>query len=121
MITKKRLIVPIFDYSITIVIYDKWSDLEGILDDDLFRDSRANGITVNYGNYSLVCIDKKYYSTIVHEAGHLVNSIWRYIGYTPMRDNDEVDQYLVTYIYNKIVDVFYKHNNIKDNLMRDTN
>ena len=56
---------------------------------------------------------------IIHEAGHIKNAIWRYIGYTPMRDNDEVDQYLVTYIYNKIVDVFYKHNNIKDNLMRD--
>ena len=109
MITKKRLIVPIFDYSITIVIYDKWSDLGGILDDDLFRDSRANGITVNYGNYSLVCIDKKYYSTIVHEAGHLVNSIWRYIGYNPQRDNDEPSQYLLTYLFEKIENVWKKH------------
>ena len=109
MITKKRLIVPIFDYNITIVIYDKWSDLERILDDDLYRDSRANGITVNYGNYSLVCIDKKHYSTIIHEAGHLVNSIWRYIGYTPQRDNDEPSQYLLTYLFEKIEGVWKKH------------
>lgn len=109
MITKKRLIVPIFDYIITIVIYDKWSDLESILDEDLYRDSRANGITVNYGNYSLVCIDKKHYSTIVHEAGHLVNSIWRYIGYNPQRDNDEPSQYLLTYLFEKIENVWKKH------------
>lgn len=30
--------------------------------------------------------------------------------YIPQRDNDEVDAYLITYIYKKIVDVFYKHN-----------
>ena len=109
MITKKRLIVPIFDYTINIIIYDKWSDLEGILDDDLYRDSNSKGITVNYGNYSLVCIDKKYYSTIVHEAGHLVNSIWRYIGYNPQRDNDEPSQYLLTYLFEKIESVWKKH------------
>lgn len=33
----------------------------------------------------------------------------RYIGYTPQEDNDEVDAYLITYIYDKIVSVFYKH------------
>lgn len=37
------------------------------------------------------------------------NSIWRYIGYTPQEDNDEVDAYLITYIYDKITSVFYKH------------
>ena len=37
------------------------------------------------------------------------NHIWHFIGYRPQRDNDEVDAYLITYIYNKIVDVFYKH------------
>ena len=40
---------------------------------------------------------------------HIKNAIWRYIGYEPQRDNDEVDAYLLTYIYNKITDVFYKH------------
>ena len=109
MITKKRLVVPIFDYTINIIIYDRWSDLEGILDDDLYRDSSSKGITVNYGNYSLVCIDKKHYSTIVHEAGHLVNSIWRYIGYNPQRDNDEPSQYLLTYLFEKIENVWKKH------------
>ena len=45
----------------------------------------------------------------IPEAEHIKNSIWRYIGYTPQEDNDEVDAYLITYIYDKITSVFYKH------------
>lgn len=37
-----------------------------------------------------------------------------YIGYTPQRDNDEVDAYLLTYIYDKITQVFYKHKDNKE-------
>lgn len=53
-------------------------------------------------------------SSIVHEAEHIKNHIWQYIGYTPQRDNDEVDAYLLTYIYNKITQVFYKHKDDKE-------
>ena len=49
-----------------------------------------------------------HYTTIT-ESEHIKNAIWRYIGYEPQRDNDEVDAYLLTYIYNKITDVFCKH------------
>ena len=52
---------------------------------------------------------KDYINSIVHEAEHVKNLIWEYIGYRPQSDNDEVDAYLLTYIYNKIIDVFYKH------------
>jgi hypothetical protein len=41
------------------------------------------------------------YLVIAHESEHIKNAIWRYIGYEPQRDNDEVDAYLLTYIYNK--------------------
>ena len=34
------------------------------------------------------------------------------IGYEPQRDNDEVDAFLLTYIYNKITEVFYKHDRL---------
>lgn len=33
---------------------------------------------------------------------------------SPQRDNDEVDAYLLTYIYNKITQVFYKHKDDKE-------
>lgn len=109
MITKKRINVPIFDYTIIIVIFDRWEELENILDYDVFKECSSKGVTVNYEDHSLVCINKKHYSTIVHEAGHLVNSIWRYIGYEPSRDNDEPGQYLLTYIFEKIEYVWKKH------------
>ena len=119
MITQRKITIPIFDFKLTIVIFDDWRELEGFLTPEEFEiESRA--VTVSQYGAALVAVNSKRGSSIVHEAGHIKNAIWRYIGYTPMRDNDEVDQYLVTYIYNKIVDVFYKHNNIKDNLMRDT-
>lgn len=109
MITKKRVNIPIFNYTIIIVFYDNWSELKGIIEDDLYKEGSSKGITINYNTYSLVCIDKKHYSTIVHEAGHLVNAIWRYIGYEPSRDNDEPSQYLLTYIFEKILEVYNKH------------
>ena len=64
---------------------------------------------LNVSRASLVAINSKRGSSIIHEAEHIKNSIWRYIGYTPQEDNDEVDAYLITYIYDKITSVFYKH------------
>lgn len=119
MITQRKITIPIFEFKLTIVIFDSWSEIDYLLTPEEFSiESRA--VTISNGGAAIVAVNSKRGSSIVHEAGHVKNAIWRYIGYTPMRDNDEVDQYLVTYIYNKIVDVFYKHNNIKDTLMRDT-
>lgn len=35
--------------------------------------------------------------------------IFLHYRYAPQEDNDEVDAYLITYIYDKITSVFYKH------------
>jgi hypothetical protein len=109
MITQKRLIVPIFNYKLSIVIFDDWEEVKH-LDYEETRSYPPAGFTQwSYGS-ALVVIDAKRGSTIVHEAEHVKNLIWEYIGYRPQIDNDEVDAYLLTYIYNKITDVFYKHN-----------
>lgn len=39
-------------------------------------------------------------------------SSWEFIGYSPQVDNDEVDAYLLTYIYIKILEVFRKHDKV---------
>lgn len=67
-----------------------------------------------YLNVSRATFDNYVRSSIVHEAEHIKNHIWQYIGYTPQRDNDEVDAYLLTYIYDKITQVFYKHKDNKE-------
>lgn len=112
MITQKKMIVPIFDYKLTIVIFDKWEELDRFLPkEEMGQEARA--ITISQYGASLVAVNSKRGSSIVHEAEHIKNNIWNYIGYIPQRDNDEVDAYLLTYIYNKITDVFYKHDKVK--------
>lgn len=108
MITKRNLIIPIFEYKLTVVIFDDWKELKEMLPSyDLGNEAKA--ITLYREGASLVAVNSKRGSSIVHEAEHVKNNIWSYIGYTPQRDNDEVDAYVITYIYNKIADVFYKH------------
>lgn len=58
---------------------------------------------------SIVAVNSKEEASIVHEAEHVKNAIWEFIGYSPQVDNDEVDSYLLTYIYIKILEVFKKH------------
>lgn len=111
MITQKKIIIPIFNYKLTIVIFDKWEECDKFLPADEME-IEANAITISNYGASLVAVNSKRGSSIVHEAEHVKNHIWNYIGYTPQRDNDEVDAYLLTYIYNKITDVFYKHDKV---------
>lgn len=61
--------------------------------------NEAKAITIDQYGASLVAVNFRSGSSIAHEAVHIKNAIWRYIGYEPQRDNDEVDAYLVTYIY----------------------
>ena len=112
MITQKKMIIPIFDYKLTIVIFDKWEELGKFLPEKEME-QEAKAITINQYGASLVAINSKRGNSIVHEALHIKNNIWKYIGYTPQVDNDEVDAYLLTYIYKKITDVFYKHDRMK--------
>ena len=108
MLTKKRKVIPIFDYPMTIIIFDDWNDLRGNIPDEIFEDP-SRGVTIEYDKSCIVCCTPKYQSSVVHEAGHIKNMVWKYIGYTPQLDNDEVDQYLHTYIYEKIMKVLNKH------------
>lgn len=110
MITQRKLTVPIFNYKLTVLIYDDWNEVRHLDLND--RDSKyapAGFTTYQYGA-ALVAINSKRGSSIIHESEHVKNLIWEYIGYTPQANNDEVDAYLLTYIYNKITEIFYKHN-----------
>lgn len=60
----------------------------------------------------MVVINSKEEASIIHEAEHVKNAIWEFIGYSPQVDNDEVDAYLLTYIYIKILEVFRKHDKV---------
>lgn len=105
MVTKKRIIIPIFDYGLTILIYDRWNEIKDIFN----TETEPRAITKALSGSAIVAINANKPDVIIHEAEHIKNLIWDYIGYTPQRDNDEVDAYLITYIYRKIKDVYNKH------------
>ena len=111
MITKRKITIPIFEYKLTIVIFDDWEELRGYLPEEEFE-IEARAITLSTYGASLVAINSKRGSSIVHEAEHIKNHIWDFIGYRSQVDNDEVDAYVITYIYEKITDVFYKHRDL---------
>lgn len=108
MLTKKRKLIPIFNYYMTIMIFDKWEELKGNIPDDVYIEP-SKGVTIEYNGFCIVCCTPKHQSSVVHEAGHIKNMVWKFIGYTPQRDNDEVDQYLHTYIYEEIMKVLNNH------------
>ena len=69
----------------------------------------SKSITIEYDDYCVVVCPHNNIPTVVHECGHIANMIWKYIGYTPIRDNDEVDQYLRTYLFEEINKIINKH------------
>lgn len=109
MITKRRINIPIFNYRLLIIIYDKWEEVKdmhrGNVEPKAFTRIFPDG-------YSMVVINSKEEASIIHEAEHVKNAIWEFIGYSPQVDNDEVDAYLLTYIYIKISEVFKKHDKV---------
>ena len=79
MITQKKMIIPIFNYKLTVVIFDKWEELGRFLPKEEME-QEAKAITINQYGASLVAINSKRGSSIIHEAEHIKNSIWRDIG-----------------------------------------
>lgn len=109
MVTRKKINIPIFDYGLTIYIYDSWDEVKHMFN----YAYEPRGITAIHPGYSVVAINYKFYDTIVHEAEHIKNAVWEHIGYKSMADNDEIDAYMIGYIFNKIADVYNKHKESK--------
>jgi len=111
MLTKRRIKIPIFNYLMIVYVYDYWEDLKGNISDELYSQPNANGLTIDYDTYCIICCPSNVKSkgVILHETGHVKNLVWKYIGYIPQRDNDEVDQYLHTYIFEEVEKVINKH------------
>lgn len=111
MLTKRKIKIPIFNYIMRVNIYDDKKDIP----QELLEDVRVSfkGFTLEYSGCCDVVIKANDYFTLSHEAFHIVNCIWRYIRYSPQRDNDEVSAYLFEYIYGMINKVMNIHNSNK--------
>lgn len=114
MITQRKINIPIFNYSLVIIITDSWEEAKDRLprQDVDFSNTRAVTFDNKNAPVSVVAVMSACQSSVVHESVHIKNNIWSYIGYHPQADNDEIDAYLITYIYEKIMDVFNKHSKL---------
>lgn len=55
MITQKKITIPIFNYKLTIVIFDKWEECDKFLPADEME-TEANAITIHNYGASLVAV-----------------------------------------------------------------
>lgn len=72
MITQKKITIPIFNYKLTIVIFDKWKECDKFLPADEME-IEANAITIHNYGASLVAVNAKRESSIAHESEHIKN------------------------------------------------
>lgn len=110
MLTERTIKIPIYGYYLKIVVFDSDNRQELISKYPMVKDSYY-GCTVEYpGNRSTVIVPINDLVTAVHESEHIKNIVWKFIGYPPHdAEYDEVDAYLVAYIFSKIKEVMNKH------------
>lgn len=105
MITQRSITIPIFEYKLTIIIYDSWDEISHKFEVEV----EPKGICKIYLGHTICAINSNKMECAIHESEHIKNAVWEYIGYTPQIGNDEVDAYLIAYIYKKIIEVYNKH------------
>lgn len=108
MVTKRKFNIPIYDYKVEVVIFD---DIKEVVDKYPEMNNFA-GITRLYDRKCTLVLPSNDLNTVVHECEHAKNAIWEFIGYIPSAKEDEVDAYLLTYIFSKVMEVIKKHTSI---------
>lgn len=109
MITETNFEVPIFHFKVEVVVFDKLDEAKVKYSE--FLSEGADACTVEYVNASKakVIIPSNNYICVVHELEHIKNLIWKAKGYKPQENNDEVDAYLIEYLFERIDKIIKKH------------
>ena len=110
MVTNKKIQVPIYNFTIYVTIFDKWEEIKKYHKNDT-EDEREGFILTNDTEATKLrlFVNVECPSCIMHEIIHIKNIIFDIINHNSNRYNDEPEAYLVQYLYNKIVEVYYKH------------
>lgn len=106
MITEKVITVPIYKYIVKILVCDTIIEAKDKYDhipDD------CNGAEIDYGDKSMIVVTPDSTSVIVHECHHLKSAIFKRIGHITTPENDEVDSYLIEYLFEEVMKVVRKH------------
>ncbi len=109
MITKKNFIVPLYDFKVEVAVFDNLKEAKKEFPDYMSEGTKA--CTLEWSNCSKakVIIPSYSYPTVVHELEHVKNFIWKAKGHKAQEDNDEVDAYLIEYLYTRIDKIIRKH------------
>lgn len=107
MLTQKVITVPIYRYTLRIVVFDSFKEVVKAFPE--VRDNDSKGAVLDYGDKSMICVPHDDIPTIVHECEHVKNSIWKRIGFIPTYENDEPDAYLIEYLYKEVMKIVKKH------------
>lgn len=109
MITEKSFIVPIYDFKVEVIIFDNLKEVQRKFPEYMNEGTKA--CTLEYINDSRckIIIPSYKYASVVHELEHVKNLIWKAKGYKPSEDNDEVDAYLLEYLYSKVDKIIRRH------------
>lgn len=113
MITKTNFLVPIFNVKVYVVVYDTLKEAQ-----EKFPTFMEDGIDAcvieNTAKKLKMIIPAISHRVAVHELEHAKNIIWKYIGYETQTKNDEVDAYLLDYLYDKIDKIIKRHLALRD-------
>lgn len=106
---KKKINIPLFNTSFTIVLYRDDAHLLELFPKYKFNNiENYDAFVTNVDEGLFVCFSAFYGQpkpgVIAHEAKHLVNAIFKDIGHKLDVDNDEVECYLLGHVVDKITD-----------------
>lgn len=107
MITEKTIVIPIYRYSLRIVVTDSMKEAKDRYSD--ISDDTSKGMLLDYGDKSMIVVPPNDTPTIIHECEHAKNAIWKRIGFIPTPENDEPDAYLLEYLYKEVMKIVNKH------------
>lgn len=109
--TERIAEVNIFKYRVKIVIYD---DLEEAKKKYVEMGDKYDGMTYGLnGLRSIVVCPKEKLSCIVHELEHAKGNILADIGHKPDYRNDEIDAYIMGWLFEQVektIDIHNKRN-----------
>lgn len=109
MITEKSFIVPIYDFKVEIAVFDNLKEAQEKFPGFITEGTKA--CTLEYTNASKckLIVPSYKYASMVHELEHAKNLIWKAKGHKSQEDNDEVDAYLLEYLYDRVDKIIRKH------------
>ena len=106
MITERTITIPLYRHKVKVVVTD---DITEAKQKYIEIPDNSAACALNYGSSSAVVVTSNNLAEIVHEVVHVKNYIWTTIGYSPIADNDEPDAYLVSYLFERVMNVVETH------------